>query len=247
VCTNVGRVIVLKDNQILRDTATTNMAGIEANDGHPNRFKFLVSKDRVEVWASNFDDINTLHKVATAENLSLDWEVGYVHFQHSHYNGPKAGASSSQTYRWDNIGFDGPIHTLPRGYDVPNNTEIFKNSDGSPGAAHFGYDLVTVGAVAHTVSVNVDGVDLSNATGASLNFNFQTRGGRTLNYRINGHDWHSFTTPAELGSAYLLRSFSLPVNVSELTTGQNTIEMNMADAPAEPEAVANMDITVEHS
>src|SRR6185436_10965075 len=90
-------------------------------DGHMNHFELRLSTERAELWASDHDAPDSFALRDTFPNLGLTFSRGYVHFQHGQNNAEKGQATPSQTFRWDNIGFDGPRHPTPRGYDIPEN------------------------------------------------------------------------------------------------------------------------------
>jgi hypothetical protein len=246
ICNQVGRVVVEQDYRIVRDTPLTNLGQIRVADGKLNRFKVLVSKNHIEFWASNYDEPGKLYQICVADNLGLDFSTGYIHLQHTHYNSPKRQASSSQTFRWDNVAFDGPTYPTPRAYDVADRTTLLTPVNGVQ-AMQFGYELAGGAGGVTPMSVQVHGVDLTNAVSATFNFNFFTKGGRTLTYRFNGHDWHNFVVPSQLGTDFLLRTFSLPVSLAELTAGDNTIEAKVDGTGGYIEGMGNMDLTVEAS
>src|SRR6185369_822014 len=182
--TEVSRVFVTKDYKILHDYPGWELqhdtdAGrcITTADQKLNRFKVTVTKDRMEIWGSDHTDGTNLHRLAVAPILDLPFSKGYVHLQHSQYNARKDGnVTGVQTYRWDNIGFDGPAYAVPRVYEVPEN--VLPDID-EAGGHMYGYQLSP-----EFVSVPLSGVDLSGATSASLNLNLLADSGRKLLYRF---------------------------------------------------------------
>ena len=85
-------------------------------DSKLNRFELHISKDMAELYASDAGMPSTLRLVTRVNNLNLAFTRGYISFQHTHYNARKSPAGSnqpgttpSQTFRWDNIGFEGPV------------------------------------------------------------------------------------------------------------------------------------------
>jgi hypothetical protein len=245
VCNQVGRIVVEKDFKIEKDGPIDDPnAGFNTLDGKLNRFKFVVTQDSIEAWGSNYDGDGKMVKLAVASNLGLDWSRGYIHFQHAQYNAGKAHATSSQTYRWDNIAFDGPAFPTPRAYEAPDRHEEV----GQAGikVVQFGYDLVRGGA--QPLDLTIPGVDLTNALNATLNFNFVTHGSRDLHYSFNGGAMHTLTTPESLGHDDLMRTFSLPVDLTELIDGDNVVHFECDDpGTGNNESLGNIDITVDVS
>ena len=157
---------------------------------------------------------------------------------HSQYNAHKDGsATPAQTYRWDNVGFDGPVAKTPRGYDVQEPRNKFS---GFAGSLYTGWSKAP--------SVSVAGVDLTNATRASLNFNVMSQLKKTIQYRFNGGAWHMFALPAAGTSDdgnWMLRTYSVDAPLTELVAGTNTIDFQAPGAGDMAAAFANIDITVE--
>jgi hypothetical protein len=257
--TQVSRVFVAKDYAILHDfpgwelTFDSDQARcFKVADQKLNHVKVLLSKDQAEIWASDYDDAQHPHRIAVAKNLDLPFTRGYVHLEHSAYNARKDYAppcttnddvTGVQTYRWDNIGFDGPSYALPRAYEVDDNDE--PDIDGVGGRL-YGYYLTD-----HSwVTLHVRGLDLSGATSASMDFSFLGDQGRVLEYRFNGGATHEFTIPALFDTGGTpregTRTFSNQVPLAELTNGDNTIEVMMsAPQKNKEEYIANVELTVQ--
>lgn len=240
--TEVSRVFVSREYKILHDYPGFQLEHdsdqarcFKAKDGRPNRIKVLVSKDRAEVWASDYDDGTNLHRIVVAPILDLNFTRGYVHLQHSAYNARKDGnVTGVQTYRWDNVGFDGPSYAVPRAYEVDDNT--LPDIDGMNGYM-FGYQLTDKSFT----KVALKGLDLTGAKSAKFNFNMLANSTRSLLYRFNGGPTHTFTVPTFDREG--LRSFSTDQPVSELVAGDNTLEVMMNSGQTNREEyVGNMEI-----
>lgn len=243
--TTVARVFVTKDHEILHDYPGWELEHdsdearcIKTEDQKLNRFKIMVSKDKLEIWASHFDDGENLHRIVTAPMLDLPFTRGYIHLQHSAYNAPKDGnVTAVQTYRWDNIGFDGPSYAVPRSYTVADND--VPDTDGRGG---YMYGYVFKGA--DWVSLTVPGVDLDKAASAVLDFNTLIYGPRTLQYRLNGGGMHTFEM-RDFGRPGL-RTFSVGLPLNELKAGDNTLEVKLASAEAAglPEYIGQVEVSI---
>jgi len=245
--TEISRIFVSKDYKILHDYPGWGLQHdsdqarcFKTQDGKLNRIKVLVNKDVAEIWASDFDDPTNLHRIATTLPLDLPFSRGYVHVQHSAYNARKDGnVTGIMTYRWDNIGFDGPSYAVPRAYEVEDNS--LPDIDGRNGHM-YGYQLTDKSYTALTLK----DVDVSNATGATFGFNLLLNSGRALVYRFNGGPEHTFTVPSFDREG--LRSFSLDQPVSELVSGDNTLEVKSAAGQTDKEEyIGNMDLSVSTS
>jgi len=220
-------------------------------DARLNHFELRISKDRAELWVSDHDDPKSLQRRVTIPNLDLPFTKGYVHFQQGAYNAAKDGLpecykgdktkcpTPTQTFRWDNIGFDGPTHPIPRAYDVQEDHRP------SGGGVLIGWYIND--GKPHSFTFN--DVDLTNALRASFNFNVNIAQGAELHYRFNGRAWHKFVIPKRPGSypGHSLRTFSLNAPLGELVAGKNTVEVRAPDTAQwpPPTGIGNMDLTVE--
>jgi len=254
--TEVNGVFVSKDFKILHDSPgwelqhdSDSARCFKTADQKMNRIKVLLNKDQAEIWASDYDDPMNMHRIAIAPNLDLPFTRGYIHLQHSQYNARKdlcqdgGEPTGIQTYRWDNVAFDGPSYVTPRGYGVDDNTE--PDIDGV-GGQMYGWRITDK----DWLKLKVKDVDLKDATSATIDYSLLLPAGRTLQYRVNGGPTHAFAIPALLGSVDNaregLRAFSNDIPVSELVAGENTIEF-MSSSPQvdKEEMVGNVELTVQ--
>jgi len=254
--TEVASVFVSKDWKVLHSYPGWELQHdsdadrcITVQDQKLNRFKILINKDQVEIWASNFDDPTNLHRLAVAKNLDLPFTRGYVHFQHSAYNARKDYCENQtttgvQTYRWDNIGFDGPSYPNPRGYPTANNTE--PDIDGV-GGKMYGYFVTEK----DWTVLPIKGVDLTDAIAATMSYSVLGESPRTILFRLNGGAEHVYPIPALTDSAggprNGTRALTNDIPIGELVNGDNTIEFKLATPPSNTEYVANVDLDVQTS
>src|SRR4051812_47011007 len=86
-----------------------------------NHLEILISKDTLEVYATDLDDMSTFRRVAHLDGLGLSFTRGYVNLQHSQYNAAKSGdLDRFVTYHIGQLGFDGPALPRARSYQVPD-------------------------------------------------------------------------------------------------------------------------------
>jgi hypothetical protein len=221
-----------------------------AKDAALNHFELRISKDVAELRVSDYDDPTHPRLRVTTLPLDLAFTRGYVHFVHVALDAGKNGASGcgstnlalcatpTQTFRWDNIGFDGPLIVRPRAYDVPES--------GAPGAG----DGVRLGWFLNPTQPStflVQGVDLSGATRASFNFALNANAGQVLEYGFNGAPAHTLTVPNTLASQPGgIRGYSLSAPLEELVAGDNTLALRVLN-PTVDQSVGNLDLLVETS
>jgi hypothetical protein len=244
---SLNRVFVTRNYEILHDYGEGDFEYddwekrcFRTLDQKLNRFKFLISRHRAEVWVSDHDRPAELRRIARIKNLDLGFTRGYVHLQHAQYNAHKdGGVTATQTYRWDNVGFDGPKAPLPRAYEVEDNTE--GDIDGSGGRL-YGYYLTD-----HTWTLKkLAGVQLANAQSAKLAFAITTTShARAIEYRFNGGPVHTFTIPV-FGIPGGVRGFAVDVPLAELVEGENQLAMKMRAPQHQPhEVIANIELTLD--
>jgi len=242
--TEVSRVFVTKEYKILHDYPGFELKHdsdearcFTTKDQKLNRIKVMVSKDQLEVWATNFDDPKP-HRIASAPILDLPFTRGYVHLQHSAYNARKDGnVTGVQTYRWDNVGFDGPSYAVPKVSEADDNT--LPDIDGVKGHM-YGYQLTDKSFT----KLKLKDLDITDATSATFAFNFLADSDRSLLYRFNGGPTHQFKVPKFDREG--LRSFSTDQPVAELVSGENTLEVMMSSGQTNAEEyVGNLEVSVQ--
>jgi hypothetical protein len=96
-------------------------------------------------------------------------------------------------------------------------------------------------------TLEFENVDPTGATKALVSLNMNLGTGRKLNYKINGGESVSFTSPdfgnADVNTNGLLRSVSIEVPVEKLVAGTNTIEFTVPDfAPFD--MIGNVDLSL---
>lgn len=251
-----GRVLTVDDHRVIHEQWYYNYAevGEDVNfrtyDGRMNHVEVRISQSELEIWVSDIDDpLNTRFRAAVAD-LDLKFSKGYVHFEHASYNAGKDGLpgceggtptncpSSSHTYRWDNLGFDGPVYPMPRAYDFPDNNEVL------PDDTHLlGYRFTNA---KNTHTLSVEDVDLSNAISATLNFNIFTDWGREVEYSFNDGPTRVFEVPENQESYDTIgfRTFSVEVPLEDLKEGTNTLKVHMPPPYEVREAIGNLDLTL---
>ena len=244
---SLGGITVTKDFEILHSipfwefNEAPSGRCFNVADTKMNHLEFLINKDKLEFWASDYEKPGSFRLLATVNNLDLPFSKGYVHLQHAAYNAPKDGnVTDAQTFRWDNIGFDGPTYPTPRTYVAPDNNQLVAYNK-----TRTGYML----GGGETQTLVIPNVNLTKAVAATLNFNTFGHHGQRVEYSING-TWHTYTIVSAGGAqgGTGLRTHSTPVALTELANGDNTvaIRINSADlANQNQEMVGNVDITLE--
>ena len=155
---------------------------------------------------------------------------------------------SYHTYHWDNVAFDGPAFAMPRSYEVPD-TLITKPGDiHLNGGVNTGWQLLKTGMTSGSnnnaiAPVTFEGnVDTSGAMDAAITFNawFANIKNDTIGYRLNGGTWRTFSPPFDTVNS-LARTVMIPVDLSDVRTGANTLEMKSGSGGI---IIANLELTL---
>jgi hypothetical protein len=248
-------VTVVRDQHILHSIPFWEMENhddvrcFDVADGKLNHLEMRITKDRAELWASDAEAPDTFKLRSAVSGLDLPFTRGYVHFQHAAYNASKdyveipgnedgRHPTRVQSFRWDNIGFDGPTYPRPRAYDVADNTEI-----AAYGRVLTAYTLPNGASHMFTLP----GVSLADAVTASFNFDVFAAEGQVLEYRFNGGTWRSRqlgSDPSVNGDG--MRGFTAPVELADLVEGDNTVEVRFgANNYLENDRIGNIDLTID--
>jgi hypothetical protein len=235
--TNVINLIVFKNYAVSRTYTGGDLKDlkcIKGQDGVMSHVELKVSEDAIEVWSSDAGKPDTFRRIAMREGVALPFTRGYVHIEHVHYNAPKGGLTAYKTYHFDNIGFDGPVLPTPRSYEVADSLII-----GDKNTTSTGYLPTANGA---PKVFTLENVDLTGASSASLDLNLWGFVPSTnLSFRVNGGATHKIDHPYP-DTDQRWRTHSVPVPLSELRQGNNTLEFVTTQTNL---VLANIGITVE--
>jgi hypothetical protein len=236
---------------------------LATQDGKMNRFKITVSQTKIEVYATpvspNGVDFDALQLLYSAD-VDLPFSRGYVQITtHNHATIKYSTNNMMDAWvaRWDNVGFDGPVITNTREYELPDALTPGTNAWNRPGpVVSVGYTVADV-AKGPSNTFHFQGVDLTGVTAAQLSLSswYLGSGGTpstyVLHFRMNGKAWHDRPfTPGELATFTSSHSQGqlgqiVDVPVADLVPGDNTLELVTENVPQNyPPAVANVDLVL---
>lgn len=224
--------------EFTRDQA--NFVPFKTEEEVLNHLEILISKDFLEVYATDLDDASTFRRVARVDGLGLTFERGYVNFQHSSYNSVKGGLDPSTTYHFGSFGFDGPLLARPRSYQVLDALATGRTDN----VKNLGY-LLGSEAADTSLSFTIEGVDLSDAEEARMTFNaWYFTAERSIQFRFNEGEWRTFEHPYP-ESMEQTRAVLIPVDIADLQDGENVMELRAGGTSSEqPLVVSNIDLEV---
>jgi hypothetical protein len=238
------------EDYVARVVQESNGEFVKLKAGHLNRFQLRVSRERVELAATDYSEDGERFgpfKRLSSQPLDVSFTRGYVHVSMHNHASEKYANMDAVFSRWDNVGFDGPVVTGWREYDAPDSR------------VRAG-DTMDIGYGAspdeRPVSLTFPGVDTTSATRARLALTawylVEGKGpsGYALRYRFNGKRWHDHVlTQGEQASiakeALGTVDHVLDVPIAELVPGDNRIELTTANAPSHyPPVLANVTLIV---
>lgn len=216
-----------------------------------NRFQFKLSENHLEVLGTH---AGSSDYVSLGEaDLQLPFSRAYVSFSHVHYNAHKVDVSMFQSYQWARVAFDGPQLPTPRAYAVPDSLSPVDSGNEGKTVYHVGYG--NVDGVTYDFNdgptvpkpLVLAGVDKTGALGARLIMNTsRVRAGDTVKYRFNGGAWRDYLVP-DLHDTWERQGLVLPVDLADLTDGDNTVEFSTNASLFGPNSmhIANIDLELD--
>jgi hypothetical protein len=224
----------------------------EAGPGQLNHYQIDVSPTAIDVYGANafhgqvWDPIaDPLVHIATITGFgTLGFDQGLVWLEDVHYNGDKFNCpptcQSNHSFRWDNLGFTGPVLPRDLGFDVANNHAADSFPFNGEPAFDNAWTVPQNGGVSLTIP-DVSGA--SSATGALLVFNFYSQAVIPLDVSLNGVDLPEQPWPFPDNLTYSVRTVAIPVPKSDVIDGaDNTVTFSAGNDSYQ---VANIDLILE--
>jgi len=217
----------------------------------PNHFQIKVAQNHVEVWASDAGG-SKFRQIANVP-VALNFTRGYWNLQHAQYNASKAcsGCPNQFTYHWHAVSFDGPAVPVDRDYQVPDSRIVHCHGNNNVCGVNLGY---SPGYNAAQPNFTLENVNLAGATKAYLTYNawYTCCNAKALQATVNGkvHQVPDANPDAAVTSGDLWRYSVVPIPLSELRSGTNTISINMppgAHCNGSCPSVANVDLELVRS
>jgi hypothetical protein len=236
----VGSAVVVRnyvvDDQEAGGTIRAQVRGCvtrASGPGQMNHVELRISTSQIDVYATDAGTTTPLKHIAVVPNANLSFSRGLIWVEDVHYNAAKGGGTAQHTFAWDNVGFDGPILARDVGFDA---LDALTPVSGRPGVVNLGWASPPRTGKPFPIH-NVSGI--ASAPSALLTFNFFTYDAPpSLTYVVNGHT-HSQAWPFPENRGYTWRTLAVPVPLSELVTGTNTINVFASSVPL---VISNADI-----
>ena len=232
--------VVVSRNYVLDDQAWNGSTRAQMLDcvigssgpGNMNHVELHISQSQIDVYATDAGTMAPLKHIAVVPNANLSFTRGLIWIEDVHYNAAKFGGQAQHTFAWDNVGFDGPVLPRDLSFDA---VDALTAVAGYPGKLNLGWSSPPGNGPQLTIA-NVSG--MQNAAAALLTFNFfHYDAPNTITYVVNGH-MHSVAWPFPDKSFLSWRTLAVPVPVSDVVEGTNTVSIT-ADKQL---ALANVNI-----
>jgi len=233
---------------------TVNSPCFTTQDDNANHFQIKVATNHVEVWVSDAGGTN-FRQIANVP-VSLDFTRGYWNLEHAQYNGSKActGCPNKFTYHWHAVSFDGPAISTDRSYQVPDALMPTCGGNNNLCGVNLGYTPGCWSGLPVCSNWSIPGVDLSGASRAFVTYNawYTCCNPKALQVIVNGHA-HQVPDPnpdASTTSGDLWRFSVVPIPLSELQSGTNTVKVTMPPGAAcsgSCPSIANIDLELVRS
>lgn len=204
----------------------------ESGAGQMNHYEIQVAQGQIVVYGTNAftpgQPLPPLVHLATIPNANLSFTRGLVYVEDVHYNADKFNDQRVHSFRWDNIGFDGPTLTRDLTFDVPDNTQANNNCCAPNSSGLPGQDLGYIAGPNSTLNLTAPGVTAANitaASGALLTFQFDPQNCAapiTINAAVNGHPV-SMAWPYADDVGCTPRTIAIPVPSADVQAGNNTL------------------------
>jgi len=233
--------------------------------GSLNHFEVSVSQSRVEVYGTNHSSDGATFgekKLMLSAAIDLPFSRGYVSItthNHATLKYSEGQAMDAWIARWDNVGFDGPVLANFREYEVPDSLTKATPEGSTASVTNIGYRVADA-AEGPSSTLHLNGVDTSGMKTARIALAAwylvsEKTAQYVLRYRLNGGAWHD--RPLNAGEAKLINGMStggsfgsqgqigqmLDVPLSELVSGDNTLEFVTKDVPQNyPPVISNIDL-----
>lgn len=218
--TGVNKMMITRDHQYTEIPFTAVGCVTKGSlTGGLNHFEVRVSATRAEVWAS--DAGSSLIRLIAFADVAMPLTRGVIWIEDVHYNACKEGFGVPQcnhTFAWDNVGFDGPTPYRDLTFDVQ---DALTPAPG--GGVQLAYRVTT-----DPTAVTAPGVYWDQTpTKQFINFNWYTWDQTVPSVRVNGGVWHDTPWPFD-SQTFSWRTIAVPISLSELKQGTNTIEFKFA-------------------
>jgi hypothetical protein len=232
---NGGNLLVAGDGSIVESAS---------GSGQMNHYEIQVSATRIDVYGTDpftpGQTVPPLRHLSTISNFgTLGFTRGLVWIEDAHYNANKFNNQGTHTFRWDNVGFDGPVLPRDLGFDVPANKQPEGGTAGNGEPGNNGAYSIGKGATVTVPAVT----NIDQASGALLVFNMWSLDGSwppAYKVTFNGQALNTTWPYSPMWNSTLTVALSVPL--ADIVAGNNTVTFTDAGGNT---AVSNIDLILQ--
>lgn len=185
-----------------------------------NHYEVRVSQTRIEVWGTDAGS-STLRQLDVI-TATLQFTRGLIWVNDVHYNACKdPGTQCVHSFRWDNVGFDGPFTYFDLTFDVLDNTQVLSDR------INLGWFSANDGRVPTLTTVPIpDQATIDRATGTFILTDvwYLTKP-TSFTVSLNGGALRTFSNPCGPCSGQGRQTLYFAVPASDVHPGANTIRI----------------------
>jgi hypothetical protein len=197
-----------------------------------NHVEVQVNSTGVTVYMSDAGT-NNMVRIAQA-SFAVPLTQGLVWLEDNHYNGNKFGNQQTDTFGWNDLAFDGPVLPRDLGFDVLDHTGSGQPAQSGQPTTNIGYHSAGTTVTMQTAT-GPTASEIAAASGAIIVLNMDAGSG-SIQYAVNGQVNSASSLPNS-------STFALPVPLSEIVPGKNTIAISYAGGASGD--LANVDLILQ--
>jgi hypothetical protein len=242
-CIGVDTIFITVNYQLTQEPVTEDGCVLPSTAvGSNNHFEVRVNAQGISIYGSDPGDPASTRLIANS-SFTMPLSQGVIWLEDAHYNADKFDNQQSNTFSWDNVAFDGPVLPRDLGFDVLDGTTPGQPAENGLPTQELGFDIPGGQSLTLTVP-DVTSTGISAASGALLTFNYWAENAQTITYSVNGNPPLQFPWPFGSNTpTYVSETAAVPVPLSELQAGNNTVEMTTSDSNGV--AIANVDLILQ--
>jgi hypothetical protein len=204
--------------------------------GSDNHFEVQVSSRGIKIFGSDPGMPQMTRLIADA-SFHVPLTRGLIWLEDVHSDGNQFNAQQSNTFSWANVAFDGPVLPRDLGFDVLDNHRRGPRAQNGLPTVNLGYMIPG----RHPLVLTIPHVrQLARAHASLLELTYWAQRPQTIYYAFGRHARHAFRWPFGGEQTYVSETAAMPVTLSELRNGNNTLRLWTSDRHGV--AIANLDL-----
>jgi hypothetical protein len=204
--------------------------------GSDNHFEVRISSSGIKIYGSDPGMPQTTRLIADA-SFHVPLTRGLIWLEDVHADGGRFNDQQSNTFSWANVAFDGPLLPRDLGFDVLDSRRRGPRAQNGLPTINLGYLIPAHRPLALAIR-HVR--RLARASGSFLELTYWAQRPQTIYYAFGRHRRHAFRWPFGAQQTYVSQTAAMPVQLSELRNGTDTVRLWTSDPHGL--AIANLDL-----